>query len=81
MISWSRISREVYVRFCERLGVQFLGPTRLDCGAKMRGRGTSPGSHFRARAITCTRSVEIDTFRECFFSSALLSKFPKPGSP
>ena len=26
----SRISREAYVRFCERLGVQFPGPTRLD---------------------------------------------------
>ena len=25
----SRISREVYVRFCERLGVQSPGPTRL----------------------------------------------------
>src|SRR5215469_16433474 len=24
----SRISREAYVRFCERLGVQFPGPTR-----------------------------------------------------
>lgn len=26
----SRISREAYVRFCERLGVRFPGPTRLD---------------------------------------------------
>jgi hypothetical protein len=25
----SRISREAYVRFCEGLEVQFLGPTRL----------------------------------------------------
>jgi hypothetical protein len=25
----SRISREAYVRFCERLGVKFPGPTRL----------------------------------------------------
>jgi hypothetical protein len=24
----SRISREAYVRFCERLGVKFPGPTR-----------------------------------------------------
>lgn len=24
----SRISREAYVRFCERLGVKFRGPTR-----------------------------------------------------
>jgi hypothetical protein len=24
----SRISREAYVRFCERLGAQFPGPTR-----------------------------------------------------
>jgi hypothetical protein len=28
----SRISREVYVRFCERLGVQFPGPTRPEAG-------------------------------------------------
>jgi hypothetical protein len=26
----SRISREAYVRFCERLGVKFPGPTRPD---------------------------------------------------
>jgi hypothetical protein len=24
----SRVNREVYARFCERLGVQFPGPTR-----------------------------------------------------
>jgi hypothetical protein len=28
----SRISREAYVRFCERLGVKFPGPTRLESG-------------------------------------------------
>ena len=30
----SRISREAYVRFCERLGVQFPGPTRRPRGGK-----------------------------------------------
>ena len=28
----SRISREAYVRFCERLGVKFPGPTRPKVG-------------------------------------------------
>jgi hypothetical protein len=30
----SRISREAYVRFCEGLGVKFLGPTRRPRGGK-----------------------------------------------
>ena len=31
----SRISREAYVRICERLGVQFPGPTRQEQGPEM----------------------------------------------
>jgi hypothetical protein len=38
----SRISREAYVRFCERLGVKFPGPTRRERKtverAKLRNR-------------------------------------------
>jgi hypothetical protein len=35
----SRISREAYVRFCEGLEVQFLGPTR-QCPGRTRQRFT-----------------------------------------
>src|SRR5262245_16382999 len=44
----SRISREAYVRFCERLGVKFPGPTRqiasprARCGAEIVNLGHRP---------------------------------------
>src|SRR6266849_3459896 len=34
----SRISREAYVRLCERLGVKFPGPTRQSLGARRRSQ-------------------------------------------
>src|SRR5262249_48969797 len=44
----SRISREAYVRFCERLGVKFPGPTR-------QSRRTNPSGQF-ARCLLCPES-------------------------
>jgi hypothetical protein len=41
----SRISREAYVRFCERLGVKFPGPTRRPCG----GKGAPGHGHVRGK--------------------------------
>ena len=44
----SRISREAYVRFCERLGVELPGPTRYECRSRShksyRNRATAPPS-------------------------------------
>src|ERR1700730_2900641 len=37
-IGTSRISREAYVRFCERLGVRFPGPTRQGRGGALLGK-------------------------------------------
>jgi hypothetical protein len=48
----SRISREVYVRFCERLGVQFPGPTRPKVG---QGRVCTS----KAKAFSFTHRTKV----------------------
>jgi hypothetical protein len=48
----SRISREVYVRFCERLGVQFPGPTRPKVG---QGRACT----MKAKAFSFTHRTKV----------------------
>jgi len=40
----SRISREAYVRFCERLGVKFPGPTRQKPEHLLAGRTSASAS-------------------------------------
>ena len=48
----SRVNREVYARFCERLGVQLPGPTRR---CRATGIPTATGGLSRA-LICCYRS-------------------------
>jgi len=48
----SRISREVYVRFCERLGVKFAGPTRPKVG---QGRVCAK----KTKAISFTHRTKV----------------------
>ena len=54
----SRISREAYVRFCERLGVQFPGPTRQalanDVGAQLICGGLEGGD-----VVDCHKGVVV----------------------
>jgi hypothetical protein len=45
----SRISREAYVRFCERLGVKFPGPTRRFSWRSLRYRASIRGQCWRSR--------------------------------
>ena len=47
----SRMSREAYVRFCERLGVKFPGPTRRwETGRRF---GVSARAHPRLHKVRC----------------------------
>jgi hypothetical protein len=39
----SRVNREVYARFCERLAVRFRGPTRQPAVRNFRGDGGNAG--------------------------------------
>ena len=48
----SRISREAYVRFCERLGVQSPGPTRPKVG---QGRACT----MEAKAFSFTHRTKV----------------------
>ena len=48
----SRMSREAYVRFCERLGVKFPGPTRPKVG---QGRACT----MEAKAFSFTHRTKV----------------------
>ena len=53
----SRINREIYVRFCERLGVKFPGPTRPDFAPSSRLRRLRRASRFGSYPAALTNFV------------------------
>ena len=72
----SRISREAYVRFCERLGVKFPGPTRLVAGSGFQRRygRSEPTQHLRPFRILRQGSTESTPRPD---ESALSEKLPR----
>ena len=68
MSGTSRVNREVYARFCERLGVEFPGPTRLVSRKRERRNAVSEMKEgpsepvYRSRlqtAVSCCRPMAV----------------------
>ena len=55
----SRISREAYVRFCERLGVKFPGPTRRRASSLKVGSAAAQPSLKRIGPVHLPRLVSV----------------------